>query len=209
MNLEVFTTGGCPIVVATAYPTQQCEDWVKGMVSALSHPIPGVAAVVLSNSPSYPFGAPRNFQVGEALGTPAGRSAAISGWATGVDSVVNSIPSSVGVVVVDPIFQLNSATFPTCLMPTVFSYLDVACAAPAESALSDRNDLDRAVRDQVGTRATYLDLSTRLCAGSSGCSAYQDGLLMYRDGAHLSVAGSLRYVDDAEVALESAKAHAS
>ena len=41
--------------------------------------------------------------------------------------------------------------------------------------------------------ASYLNTGRMLCQPNGGCSAFVHGTLVYRDGAHLSVGGSMLF----------------
>lgn len=50
-----------------------------------------------------------------------------------------------------------------------------------------------------------MDTARRLCTAMGGCSAFgTDGGLLYKDGEHLSVSGSMIFAGDLEEALRSA-----
>jgi hypothetical protein len=56
-----------------------------------------------------------------------------------------------------------------------------------------------------GLPVSYFDAGTQVCAASGSCDVYVNGRLVYRDGAHLSVEGSMSYVDALQAAVQSGR----
>jgi hypothetical protein len=56
-----------------------------------------------------------------------------------------------------------------------------------------------------GLPVSYFDAGTQVCAASGSCDVYVNGRLVYRDGAHLSVEGSMIYVDALQAAVQSGR----
>jgi hypothetical protein len=59
-------------------------------------------------------------------------------------------------------------------------------------ARSPQAAAERSVAAAAGAR--YLDTGDTLCTPAGGCGIYVDGEMVYRDGAHLSVRGSMVFV---------------
>ena len=57
--------------------------------------------------------------------------------------------------------------------------------------------------------ADYFDTGRILCHPDGGCSAFVHGNLVYRDGAHLSVTGSMLFEPGLKAALHKLTSHAS
>lgn len=71
----------------------------------------------------------------------------------------------------------------------------------AATARADIIAAERALAAEFGVG--YVDTGDRLCS-PDGCHALVEGLLMYRDGGHLSVEGSMRFEPDLQRALSAA-----
>lgn len=205
LNLQVVTSGGCPMVIAVAYPTEQCGTWVEGNLQAIEQMRQPFSAVILSNSVSYPQAVPERFvdpaneQQGEDPAASAER-----GWAQGTRLVVDRISRVSPVVLAEPIPHLG-ADYPTCLSRSFLLPLDLSCGRiDPESVRTQRDATAQSVRTAVGSRVKYLDLSRRICDEERFCDVTHSGTLWFRDAAHLSVQGALRYATDLEVALKRA-----
>jgi hypothetical protein len=71
-----------------------------------------------------------------------------------------------------------------------------------DQARRRRDDIIAAERRAVAEAAKgYVDTGSRLCVPSTGCNVYVGETLAYRDGAHLSVAGSQLFTEDLRAAL--------
>lgn len=195
VNLDVITSGGCPMVIARKYPTPGCQKWVEANLSSINSRRPPYSAVVVSNSMSYPFSVPERFS-DDSLGSDVSQEDSLAGWSTGTAAVVKSIDRTSRVVLVEPIPHIGSSTFPACILPSILSSPDPGCGQmTAEEIVHSRDALTRSVRQAVGHDAVYFDTTTLICAPDRNCSAYLGNRLMYRDSAHLSVNGALRYTN--------------
>ncbi|SBT37742.1 acyltransferase family protein [Micromonospora auratinigra] len=204
MDLQVATSGGCPFLLRPRYFSDACRQFVEGSLAALTARSAGYAAVVVSNaSVGYLNGPLATGLAADAPpGTPDGqRQRAVAGWASDLGRTVAAVGSHSPVVVIGAVPQY--ANFPGCLARSVLASRAPGCGELASGeATRVRADIVAAERGTVrGLAATYLDTGDRLCRPAGGCSAFVDGRIVYRDGAHLSVAGSELFRADLREAL--------
>jgi len=104
--------------------------------------------------------------------------------------VVGSAHVPVGAIGAAPQF----ASLPTCLVPSVVSTShDPSCGhlTPSEASTQRGEQVSAERQAVVRLGAGYLDTANVLCSPSSGCDAYVEGQLAYREDEHLSVGGSM------------------
>ncbi|MET0496263.1 MAG: acyltransferase family protein [Actinoplanes sp.] len=202
LDAEVATTGGCPFVVLRPYLEEACQAFVEGSLRAIAARKPAYDAIVISNaSVGYVNGylAPKL-----AIAGPAGggiQEQAIAGWARGIDETVQRVAADSPVILIGAVPQHKD--FPACLARTIFAEAEPGCGKMSAEAASRQRDGvvagDRKAIAKVSGR--YLDTARRLCSSTAGCSTSYHNVQAYRDGAHLSVAGSAMFQDDLRIAL--------
>jgi peptidoglycan/LPS O-acetylase OafA/YrhL len=210
-DAQIATDGGCPFLVRPSYFVPPCQEFVEGSLAAVEHRTPAYAAVVISNATaSYLNGtlfAPQF--VADAPVPVSGpvrrdRKTSILGWVTSMRHTIEALQPHSPIVVVGSIPTF--ADLPTCVRPTLFSSPVPGCGemSPATAARV-RTDTITAEGTMVrGLGAAYLDTGDRLCTTERGCSAFIDGVLVFRDGGHLNVEGSMRFEPDMRNALTAA-----
>jgi hypothetical protein len=204
-DAQLATAGGCPFLLRPTYLSEQCREFVEGSANAIARRAPGYAAVVVSNA-----------SVGDLDGllapqfiadaTPAGasdREGAIRGWTASVVRTIDAITPHAPVIVVGAVPQFFN--LPGCLRPTLFAGPAPWCGQWAKRMVTSlRGDIITAERTAaLAHGATYLDTGARICT-ERVCSAFIDGTLVYRDGAQLSISGSMHFQPDFEAALSTA-----
>ncbi|WP_432837663.1 acyltransferase family protein [Dactylosporangium sp. CA-092794] len=190
-DLQITTTGGCPLLRRSQYPNESCRQYVEGSLAAIAARNPPYSAVLISNA-----------SVGYVSGNPpwqllhldaADRPARIAAWAADAGRTAAEVGRRGPVIFVGAIPQFPG--LPTCLVPRTFAPAAAGCGhldpATAHRMRTDVVTAERTAVEHAG--ATYLDLGGRLCTPSGGCSAFAGGALVYRDGAHLNVEGSLGF----------------
>jgi peptidoglycan/LPS O-acetylase OafA/YrhL len=203
-DVQVATDGGCPFLLRDRYFTEACRRFVQGGLAAIAGRARPYAAVVVSNASVGYLGGPLVPQL--AADAPAGatgtqRDLAIAGWAADVRRTVAAVAAHSPVLVVGAVPQF--AGLPQCLRPGLLAGPAPGCGRldPA-AAWRARGEVVAAERPVVtGLGAGYLDTGDQLCTPAGGCTAFVAGTLVYRDGAHLSVSGSMIFEAPATAAL--------
>ena len=205
LDAEITTNGGCPFLVLPQYFDNSCRAYVQGSLRTILSRRPAYAAVVISNaSVGYVNGplAPALAADAPAAGGGLQRQA-IAGWARGTEQTLRPISARTPVLLIGAIPQHMG--FPACLAPTIFRAASPDCGKMSAAVAGRQRDgvvaADRKAIAQVPGR--YLDTARRLCSPTAGCSTVYRNAQVYRDGAHLSVAGSAIFEDDLRVALAS------
>jgi peptidoglycan/LPS O-acetylase OafA/YrhL len=192
-NLEVATSGGCPLLMHREYPTSNCREFVLGSLRAIRTMTDPYAAIIISNaSVGYLQGPEAAFFVPTATAGPE------TSWAREMRSTVSQAGGRSPIIVVGAVPQF--AGIPSCAAPNLWLARAKNCGELSSNSASYqvRKKLVAAERKALAGSATYLDTGGILCPGTGGCSAYLRGKLLYRDGAHLSVSGSLIFSQDFE-----------
>jgi peptidoglycan/LPS O-acetylase OafA/YrhL len=209
-DAQLATAGGCPFLLRPTYLNPPCRGFVEGGLAAIEQRTPAYAAIVVSNATvGYLDGQFAPQFVADALlpasaPAPVTRENEIRGWVTSMRRTVETLGRHAPVIVIGAVPQFVG--MPTCLRPTLLSRPAAGCGYwDARNAARWRTDFITAERAAVGALgATYVDTGDRLCGAERGCSAFIDGTLAYRDGAHLSVTGSMRFEPDLQAALAAA-----
>jgi hypothetical protein len=107
------------------------------------------------------------------------------------------------VLVVHPIPRFRTWTLDSCAAYKV--WFDPMACAGSTTRLEVDAWRQRAVRSEVSavaknSSASTLELVDVLCPGSV-CTVLKDGVWIFRDGAHLSVPGSMTLADKFEAAI--------
>lgn len=202
-DAQLATAGGCPFLVRPTYSSDGCRGFAEGSAAAIARRAPAYAAIVISNATmGYLNGslAPA-FVADEAPAAPVTRPNEIAGWVASVRRAVDALRRRSPVVVVGAVPQF--ANVPQCVRPRLLARPLPGCGYwTSEFTAKWRTDViteERAAVTALG--AAYLDAGGKLCDPKRGCSAFIDGVLAYRDGAHLSVAGSMHFEADFEATL--------
>jgi peptidoglycan/LPS O-acetylase OafA/YrhL len=195
-DVEVVTSGGCPFLVRPRYFNADCERFVKGSLAAILARRQPYAAVVVSNaSLGYLNGPLAPDFAGDAPSRTGGpdRQRVIAGWAADLRITVTPIAGRGPVVVVGAVPQF--ANLPQCLMPSLLAGPTPGCGGlSADTARRTRADIVTAERPVTAAAgAGYLDTGQTLCRPTGECSAFVNGIMVYRDEAHLSVSGAMLF----------------
>lgn len=205
-DAQIATAGGCPFLVRPQYTSDGCRGFIEGTIAAVARRTPAYAAIVTSNATmGYLDGSlASQFLADLSPSAPVTRPNEIAGWIASVQRAVEALGRRSPVIVVGAVPQFSGV--PQCLRPTLLSAPVAGCGHwPAAFAARWRDDIVAAERPAVeALGATYLDAGTRLCDPKHGCSAFIDGTLVYRDGAHLNVASARYYTPDFEAAIVAA-----
>ncbi len=190
-NVQIVTTGGCPFLHRETYPTEDCRRYVEGGLAAIAARNPPYSAVVISNATVGYLGGVQPWRL---LGTAhRDRPAAVAAWAAAAGRTAAEVSRRSPVLLVGAIPQFGG--LPGCLAPRLYAAPAAGCGhldpAAARRTRTDVVTAERAAVERSG--GAYLDLGGRLCSASGGCSAFVNGTLVYRDGAHLSVDGSMLF----------------
>jgi peptidoglycan/LPS O-acetylase OafA/YrhL len=194
-DLQVATTGGCPLVERPSFDPAGCDQFAARSVTAITDRSPPFAAVVVSNASIGYVNGPGAATRGATLTHQSGadRQRAIAEWAGGLGDIAGWFQQRSPVLVIGAVPQFQN--LPDCLVPRLLAGPVAGCGhlTPAASR-HQRGELIAAERASVtAAGAAYLDLGAELCPADTGCSAFVDGRLVYRDGAHLSVTGSMMF----------------
>ncbi len=187
LDVHVATSGGCPFLLQRQYPTAGCAALVKADLAYIEAQPKPYEAIIVSNSAGL-----LNLQTGSA------RQRAIATWAQDLQTTTQRLTPQGPVINVGPIPQFPD--IPNCIIPSVVSRgMSAGCGhLDREQAERAHGSIVAAERRALGVGARFVDLGSLIC-GADGCDVYRGEQLMYRDGAHLSVAGSMLY----EPAIES------
>jgi peptidoglycan/LPS O-acetylase OafA/YrhL len=208
-DAQLATAGGCPFLLRPGYPNPSCGEFVEGSVAAIARRTPAYAAIVVSNATvGYLNGLIATQFAADAAdvspSAPTDRPTEIRGWVTSMGRTVTALTRHSPTIVVGAVPQFLDV--PGCIRPSLLASSPAWCGRwSPEMAASLRTDIITNERTAVLARgATYVDTGDQLCDPQRGCTAFIDGTLIYRDGAHLSVAGSMHFEPDLEAALAAA-----
>ena len=210
-DMQVATDGGCPLLVRPSYFDSSCRQFVQGTIAAIKARKAPYAAVVLSNaSDGYVTGPLMSDFAADAPADATGsqRQRAIAGWVEDLRRTLRALGHRRRVLVIGAVPQFPNV--PICLRPSIFRSPTVGCGwlSPAAAA-QHRTDLITAEQPVVAALgADYLNTGRILCRPDGACSAFIHGRLVYRDGAHLSVSGSMLFEPTLKVALHKLTRHA-
>lgn len=195
-DMQVATYGGCPLLVRPQYLDPTCQQFVQGTVAAISARATPYAAIVLSNASDGYVDGPEMAAFAVDAPATAARSLpqrAIAGWVQDDRRTLAALGHRSPVLVIGAIPQFLN--IPTCIRPSLLRGPAAGCGrlTPVEAAI-DRGHLIAAEGPVVASMgASYLNTGRMLCQPNGGCSAFVHGTLVYRDGAHLSVGGSMLF----------------
>ena len=125
-------------------------------------------------------------------------------WSTGLSSVLTRLSASAPVLLVHPIPRFRTWTLDSCAAYKVW-FDPLSCAGT-----TTRIEVDawrqRAVQSELSAaapspRVRTLELADILCPEAT-CRVLRDGVWIFRDGAHLSVPGSLTLIGVFRTAIE-------
>jgi peptidoglycan/LPS O-acetylase OafA/YrhL len=211
-DMQVATYGGCPLLVRPSYFDSSCRQFVQGTVAAIKARRAPYAAVVLSNASDAYVAGPLMSDF--AADAPAGatgslRQRAIAGWVQDLRRTLRALGHRQPILVIGAVPQFPNV--PICLKPSIFRRPTADCGwlSPAVAA-QRRTHLITAEEPVVAALgADYLNTGRILCRPDGGCSAFVHGHLVYRDGAHLSVTGSMLFEPSLKAALHKLTRRAS
>jgi len=190
-NLQITTSGGCPFMHRETYPSVDCKQYVEGSLAAIAARNPPYSAVVISNATVSYVSGNRPWRLLSAAHWD--RPAAVAAWAADAGRTVTEIGRRSPVLLIGAIPQF--AGLPGCLAPRLYAAPAAGCGhldpAAARRMRTDVVTAERTAAERAN--ASYLDLGGRLCSPNGGCSAFVNGALVYRDGAHLNVDGSMLF----------------
>lgn len=203
-DTQVATYGGCPLLIRPSYFDSSCRQFVQGTIAAIrARPVP-YAAVVLSNaSDAYVTGPLINDFAADAPATATGsrRHRAIAGWVQDLRLTLRALGHRQPVLVIGAVPQFSDV--PICLRPSLFRGPTAGCGwlSPAMAARQRTHLITAEQPVAAAFGAGYLNTGHMLCRTDGGCSAFVHGHLVYRDGAHLSVSGSMLFEPALKTAL--------
>jgi hypothetical protein len=210
--MRVATYGGCPLLVRPRYFDASCRQYVQGTIAAIRARSAAYAAVVLSNaSDAYVDGPLMSGFAADAPSAVTGslRQRAVAGWVEDLRRTLRALGHRQPVLVISAVPQFPD--LPICLRPSIFRGPTAGCGrlSPAIAA-QNRTHLITAERPVAAAfGAGYLDTGRILCQPDGGCSAFDHGRLVYRDGAHLSVTGAMIFEPGLKTALHRLTSHAT
>ena len=211
-DMQVTTDGGCPLLVRPSYFDSSCREFVQGTIAAIKARQAPYAAVVLSNASDAYVTGPlmSDFAADAPADTPGSlRQRAIAGWVQDLRRTLRALGHRQPVLVIGAVPQFPDV--PACLRPSIFRGLTVGCGwlTPAVAAQQRTHLITAEQPVAAALGAGYLNTGRILCRPDGGCSAFVRGHLVYRDGAHLSVTGSMVLEPGLKAALRKLTSHAS
>ncbi len=186
-DATIATSGGCPMAVTPRPLTPVCTEFVEGSIEDLEAHPGRYSAVIVSNATAGYLGGPESTLFGGSTGE------VVAAWNATIDRTVRRLRAVAPVMVVGSVPQYDD--LPACLAPTIWRSRSSSCGElPTGSKALDFRDqvIDNERRTVLDDGGEYLDTASLLCR-STGCSAFVDGTSVYRDGAHLSVSGSMLF----------------
>lgn len=206
-DLTVVSVGGCPFgdVIAESAPSigfdgVACNQSVWDSLGHLVGSDP--ALVILSTSSTQlvsiqdaPLTDPRT---GEVATTPEDRARV---WEAGETRVLESLDTAgiptVLVHTVPNFFGLGRDWWDSSTCPAIRIYTDSCGRTLARTAVEQQQRPAREAEERARASVpavTTIDFTDDLCTDVT-CATRRDGLWIYRDGTHLSVAGAMTLVD--------------
>ena len=173
-----------------------CTQFVRGSIEEL-HSHPGrYSAVVVSNATAGYLAGPESNLFGSSTAE------VVTAWNATIDRTVRQLRQVAPVLVIGSVPQYRG--LPACLAPTIWRPRSASCGelSAGSSALEFRQRvIDNERRTVLDDGGQYLDTASLLCR-TTGCSAFVHGSSVYRDGAHLSVQGSMLFEDSLRQAIQ-------
>lgn len=205
-DVSVATLPACPFVDLLAYsnglPNLGCQSFVADAAIEIGKRPPDLIILATASDgyieePSTTLRA----RADAALARTPDDKAAL--WSMGLSSLLSRLNRSAPVLVVHPVPRLRTWTLASCAAYKV--WLDpLACAGTV-----GRGEVDawrrRAVESEhravsANPGSSTLELTDSLCSPSR-CDVLQQDRFIFRDGAHLSVPGSLTLSDEFRLAI--------
>lgn len=196
-DAAVATIPACPFIDQLSYSNgvsnDRCHAFVQDSIRAVESLRPSL--VILSTaSDGYIEAASTTLRANAEAPlaqTPAEKA---KNWSQGLASVLMRMNRIAPVVVVHPVPRFHTWALTSCAAYKV--WLDpLRCAGTSPRQAVDawrQRTVEAEQRAVAANPATSgLDLTDALCPGTI-CSVHQGGVWMFRDGAHLSVPGSLQ-----------------
>lgn len=205
-DLTVATLAACPFVDLRIYsngvPNKRCQDFVAGALAEIERLRPSLIILAAATDgyieePSTTLRA--TTQPGLAQ-TPSDKARL---WTAGLSAVLARMNTSAPVLLVHPIPRFRTWTLAGCAAYKLL-FDPMSCAGT-----STRSEVDgwrqRAVRSEAAAIAKHpgtaaLELTDVLCPLPT-CTVSRGNVWIFRDGAHLSVPGSLTLADEFAAAI--------
>ena len=206
-DVTVVTLAACPFIDLRIYSNdvanQACQSFLASTLAGIEKRRPKL--IILATASDGYIEEPST-----ALGTtpdsvPAHHPAEKARlWSTGLSSVLTRLSASAPVLLVHPIPRFRTWTLDSCAAYKVW-FDPLSCAGT-----TTRIEVDawrqRAVQSELSAaapspRVRTLELADILCPEAT-CRVLRDGVWIFRDGAHLSVPGSLTLIGVFRTAIE-------
>jgi hypothetical protein len=204
----MLVKASCPSAIVTVYNPRlqrnedECGRWRRSAIAYIDRIRPDI--VLITNSAAYV--ARPGFTNEYARLSP-------TDWEDGMRQALSDVSSKVGQIVVLRDTPRPEIDVPVCLAratshPSVFSSSE--CDVAAKSALAEPIWQIETSAANGFANAALLDMTTQFCNERS-CPAIEQGLVVYRDGNHMSLDYSRFLGNSIGKALEaiSARAHVS
>ena len=197
----------CPFVELQIYsngvPNQHCQAFVAGAMVEIEKLRPSLIILATASDgyieePSTTLRARPESE----LARSADEKAAL--WRVGLSSVLARMSRSAPVLLVHPIPRFRTWTLASC---AAYKVLFDPMACGGNTSRSEVNAWrQRAVKSEAAAIASHpgtaaLELTDILCPLAT-CTVSKGDVWIFRDGAHLSVPGSLTLTDEFKVAIE-------
>ncbi len=205
-DVSVATMAACPFVDLRIYgngvSNEACQAFVASALTEIEKRRPNLIILATATDgyieeSSTTLGARPDSVPAHSASDKAGL------WTVGLSSVLARMTRSAPVLVVHPIPRFRTWTLDSCAAYKVW-FDPMACAGSTTRLEVDawRQRAVRSERSAVTQNpgASTLELVDVLCPGSV-CTVLKDGVWTFRDGAHLSVPGSLTLSDQFEAAI--------
>ncbi len=205
LDAVVSTLHGCPFadvaLARNAGDGRECRRSVNESVRQAIAAKPEI--IVLASASDLYINEPGTMTF-EGLGPASDRQGKAQRWGAGLAEIVERISSKgIRVVIVNPIPHLEDWSLAQCSLTTILRD-HVACASSI--SLADSAELrSLAVEAENAalsglTAVSVVDFADAICPGGQ-CQTLVGQQWVYRDGAHLSVPGSLALTDAFEQAI--------
>jgi hypothetical protein len=206
-DVTVATLAACPFVDLQIYsngvPNQACQAFVAGALAEIKKRQPNLI-ILATASDGYieePSTTLRATPASALAENPADKAAL---WSTGLSSLLARMTPLAPVLLVHPIPRFRTWTLASCAAYKV--WLDpMSCGGTTSRTGVDAwrrraiESEDAAIANNPG--AWSLELADALCPLPT-CSVTKDAVWIFRDGAHLSVPGSLTLAGKFKAAIE-------
>jgi peptidoglycan/LPS O-acetylase OafA/YrhL len=206
-DVTIATLAACPFVdlqiFSNGVPNQHCQAFVASALAEIEKRRPNliILATATDGYIEEPSTSLRTLQVSTLAETPADKAVL---WTAGLSSMLARMSGSSPVLLVHPIPRFRTWTLASCAAYKVL-FDPMAC-----SGTTTREEVDawrqRAIDSEAAAIArnpgtTGLDLTDILCPTPT-CAVSRGGIWIFRDGAHLSVPGSLTLSAQFKAAIE-------